>query len=69
MVGEQVVGEYQRALATGDVEAILAAFEPDGYMREPAGDGNVHRGSDELRALYDDSDPPSGAQGSNRSIH
>jgi hypothetical protein len=48
-----VVGEYQRALATGDVEAILAAFEPDGYMREPAGDGYVHRGTDELRALYE----------------
>jgi hypothetical protein len=48
-----VVGEYQRALATGDVEAILAAFEPDGYMREPAGDGYVHRGTDELRARYE----------------
>ena len=48
-----VVGAYQRALATGDVEAILAAFEPDGYMREPAGDGYVHRGTDELRALYE----------------
>jgi hypothetical protein len=32
-----VVGEYQRALASGDVDAILAAFEPDGSMREPAG--------------------------------
>jgi hypothetical protein len=48
-----VVGAYQRALATGDVEAILAAFEPDGYTREPAGDGYVHRGTDELRALYE----------------
>jgi hypothetical protein len=47
-----VVGEYQRALASGDVEAVLAAFERDGYMREPAGDGYVHRGTDELRALY-----------------
>jgi hypothetical protein len=48
-----VVGEYQRALATGDVDAILAAFEPDAYMREPAGDPYVHRGTDELRALYE----------------
>ena len=48
-----VVGEYQRALAAGDVDAILAAFEPDGYMREPAGDAYVHRGTDELRALYE----------------
>jgi SnoaL-like domain len=48
-----IVGEYQRALAAGDVEATLAAFEPDGYMREPAGDAYVHRGTDELRALYE----------------
>jgi SnoaL-like domain len=48
-----VVGEYQRALAIGDVEAVLATFEPDGYMREPAGDAHVHRGTDELRALYE----------------
>jgi hypothetical protein len=48
-----VVGEYQRALASGDVDAILAAFEPDGSMREPAGDAYVHRGTDELRALYE----------------
>ena len=47
-----VVGEYQRALASGDVDAILATFEPDGYMREPAGDIHVHRGTGELRDLY-----------------
>jgi hypothetical protein len=47
-----VVGEYQHALASGDVDAILAAFEPDGYMREPAGATHVHRGTDELRDLY-----------------
>jgi hypothetical protein len=48
-----VVGEYQRALAAGDADAVLAAFEPDGYMREPAGDPHVHRGTDALRALYE----------------
>jgi SnoaL-like domain len=48
-----VVGAYQRALASGDVEAILAAFEPDGELREPAGDAHVHRGTDELRLLYE----------------
>ena len=32
-----VVGDYQRALTSGDVDAILATFEPDGSMREPAG--------------------------------
>jgi hypothetical protein len=48
-----VVGEYQRALTSGDVDAILATFEPDGSMREPAGGAYVHRGTDELRALYE----------------
>jgi hypothetical protein len=48
-----VVGEYQRALAAGDVEAVVAAFEPDAYVREPAGGEYVHRGRDELVALYE----------------
>jgi SnoaL-like domain len=47
-----VVGEYQRALAAGDVDAAVAAFDPDGYVREPAGGEHVHRGTDGLRALY-----------------
>jgi hypothetical protein len=47
-----VVGEYQRALAAGDVAAAVAAFEADGYVREPAG-AYVHRGRDELAALYE----------------
>jgi len=47
-----VVGEYQRALAAGDVEAVVAAFEPDGYAREPAGGEFIHRGHDDLRAFY-----------------
>ena len=47
-----IVGDYQRALAAGDVAAAVAAFEPDGYVREPAGAGFIHRGTDELRALY-----------------
>ncbi len=41
-----VVAEYQRALAAGDVDAIVAAFEPDGYVREPAGGQYIHRGPD-----------------------
>jgi hypothetical protein len=48
-----VVGEYQRALAAGDADAIVAAFEPDGYAREPAGGAYVHRGPDGLRAFYE----------------
>jgi hypothetical protein len=48
-----VVGEYQRALAAGDLDAILAAFEADGYAREPAGGVYVHSGADGLRAFYE----------------
>jgi hypothetical protein len=47
-----VVGEYQRALAAGDVEAAVAAFDSDAYVREPAGGAYLHRGRDELVALY-----------------
>jgi hypothetical protein len=47
-----VVGEYQRALAAGDVEAIVACFEEDASLREPAGGEHVHRGTDALRALF-----------------
>ena len=48
-----VVGEYQAALAAGDVEAIVAAFEPGGYAREPAGGDYKHEGPDGLRAFYE----------------
>lgn len=48
-----VVAEYQGALAAGDVDAIVAAFEPDGYAREPAGGAHLHRGPDALRAFYE----------------
>jgi hypothetical protein len=46
-----VVGEFHRALAAGDVDAVVEAFEPDGYVREPSGGASTHRGADELRAL------------------
>jgi hypothetical protein len=48
-----VIGEYQRALADGDVEAILDTFETDGYAREPAGSPHVHSGRDGLRSFYE----------------
>jgi hypothetical protein len=48
-----VVAEYQDALSAGDVDAVVAAFEPDGYAREPAGGEYVHRGADGLRAFYE----------------
>jgi SnoaL-like domain len=47
-----IVGEYLRALAAGDGEAVVATFEPDGYAREPAGGRHVHRGRDGLRSFY-----------------
>ena len=48
-----IVGEYQRALGAGDVDAVVATFEPDAYAREPAGAGYVHRGTDGLRSFYE----------------
>jgi hypothetical protein len=48
-----VIGEYLRALAAGEVEAAVAAFEPDGYIREPAGDRYIHQGHQELTELYE----------------
>lgn len=48
-----VVGEYQRALAAGDVDGVLATFEPDAYAREPSGGPYIYRGRDGLRAFYE----------------
>jgi hypothetical protein len=48
-----VVAEYQAALAAGDVDAIVAAFEPEGCAREPAGSEYVHEDRDALRAFYE----------------
>jgi SnoaL-like protein len=48
-----VVAAYQRAIAAGEVDAILATFEPDAYAREPAGGEYIHRGRDGLRAFYE----------------
>jgi limonene-1,2-epoxide hydrolase len=47
-----VVGRYQAALAAGDAQAAVRAFEPDGYYREPAGPPLVHRGAGELGAFF-----------------
>ncbi len=41
--------DYQKALAEGDVDAIVKTFEPDGYFREPAGGGYIYKGLDEVR--------------------
>ena len=49
---EGTPGVYQRALAEGDLEGILATFEPEGYAREPSGAAYLHRGTEALRDLY-----------------
>src|SRR5688572_6202005 len=49
---EGTAGDYQRALAEGDLEGIVASFEPDGYAREPSGAAYLHRGTEALRQLY-----------------
>jgi hypothetical protein len=46
-----IVAQYQQALAAGDLDAIVATFEPDGYFREPSGGVYVHRGEKALRAF------------------
>jgi hypothetical protein len=47
-----IVGDYQRAFATGDTDAVLASFGSDCFVREPSGGRHVHRGEDQLRAFY-----------------
>ena len=47
-----VVGDYQRALAAGDAEAIVRTFEPDGCFREPAGDAFRVCGTDALAPFF-----------------
>src|SRR5918992_3119164 len=49
---EGIPGDYQRALAEGDLEGIVATFEADGYAREPSGAAYLHRGIEALRELY-----------------
>jgi hypothetical protein len=43
------VADYQRALAIGDVDAIVNTFESDGYFREPAGGEYAYQGLERLR--------------------
>ena len=50
---EGTPGDYQRALAEGDLAGIVGAFEPDGYAREPSGGAYLHRGAQALLTLYE----------------
>jgi ketosteroid isomerase-like protein len=47
-----VVGRYHAALETGDTEAAVSAFAPDGYFNEPIGTHYAHRGTGELRSFF-----------------
>jgi hypothetical protein len=47
-----VVADHQHALAAGDTEAAIAAFETGGSLREAAGT-LIHQGTDALRAHYE----------------
>lgn len=46
------VAAYLRASAAGDVDATVASFEPDAYVRDAVGGRHAHRGSDDLGAFY-----------------
>jgi len=47
-----VVGAYKAALGAGDAAAVVAAFAPDGYFREPSGDAYRYVGTDVLTDFY-----------------
>jgi hypothetical protein len=47
-----VVDEYQRALAAGDLDAVVATYEEDAYAREPSGGEYIYRGKERLREVY-----------------
>ena len=49
---EGAPGDYQRTLAEGNLEGILATFEPDGYAREPSGAAYFHQGTEALQEVY-----------------
>ena len=42
------VDAYEAAMAAGDPEALDALFEPDGYVREPAGPAFKHQGAERM---------------------
>jgi hypothetical protein len=47
-----IVGQFRDALEAGDADAVVRAFEPDGYFREPIGPQYTHRGPGELHAYF-----------------
>ena len=49
---EGAPADYQRALAAGDVEGILAAYEPNATTREPSGGPYAYTGIEAIRKIY-----------------
>ncbi|MGH3408823.1 MAG: nuclear transport factor 2 family protein, partial [Streptosporangiaceae bacterium] len=47
-----VVGRYQAGVAAGDADAVVSAFEPDGYFRGATGPDDMHRGQSALRSYF-----------------
>ena len=52
LAAPDVVGDYQCALAAGDLEGILATYEDVAIVREPAGGPYVYTGKENLRRIY-----------------
>ncbi len=52
LTAPDIVGRYEDALAQGYLLGIMELFEPDAYVREPAGEAFVHRGTDAIRDFY-----------------
>ena len=47
-----VIGRYQAAVAAGDPDAVVSAFEPDGYFRGATGPDDMHRGRTALHSYF-----------------
>jgi hypothetical protein len=47
-----IVAEHQRGLSAGDADAVVAAFDPEGHVRDPTGGERPHAGHDALRRFY-----------------
>jgi SnoaL-like domain len=47
-----VMAEYHRALAAGDLDRILGCFEESAYAREPSGGAYRYEGREKLREFY-----------------
>jgi hypothetical protein len=52
MVLGGAVADYMRALALGNLEGILGAYEPDAMFREPSGGEYAFSGAEKLREIY-----------------